>query len=163
MPLATLKGEVSTEQEDAPRNSRTGFFFINGNITRSDVGNTEMVAGTIETSAVGLKYYKGGVEVGDILALEREPGNAHDSYAIKVLNATKNHQVGHIPRGVACILAPLLDQGFISVSVAPLTSPSPTALSLLLFIRTIYHHISNGLIPTLTGCSGFRQAAPFMF
>lgn len=48
-------------------------------------------------------------EPGKALALEREPENAHDAYAIRVLDGTLH--VGYVERGSAAWIAPRLDEG----------------------------------------------------
>ena len=47
------------------------------------------------------------------LYLEREPSNRYDENAIKVLSkvAEEGYQIGHVPRDVAEVLAPSLDNG----------------------------------------------------
>ncbi|KAF9650574.1 hypothetical protein BDM02DRAFT_3164771 [Thelephora ganbajun] len=69
---------------------------------------------TLNTNIVGVQYYKGLVGYGEHVKLEREPNNQYDRNAIKVLNIN-NTQVGHVPRNVAAKLAPLLDQGKVTV------------------------------------------------
>ena len=73
----------------------------------------------------------GLVGYGEQVKLEREPNNQYDRYvpswcmyalisptisrnAIRALNIN-NIQVGHVPRAVAAKLAPLLDQGKVTV------------------------------------------------
>jgi hypothetical protein len=53
--------------------------------------------------------------------IEREPDNVHDDNAIKVViskGAYKNMHIGYIPRGVAAIMAPAIDEGAIEISSA---------------------------------------------
>lgn len=45
------------------------------------------------------------------LALVREPGNAHDPNAIRVVEPSCERYVGYIPRKMAEELAPLMDAG----------------------------------------------------
>ena len=51
---------------------------------------------------------------GEEVLLVREPNNPYDRNAIQVKNISR-HQVGHIPRTVASVLAPLLDQKLVTV------------------------------------------------
>eukprot|EP01059_Diplonema_ambulator_P004261 TRINITY_DN13968_c0_g2_i1.p1 TRINITY_DN13968_c0_g2~~TRINITY_DN13968_c0_g2_i1.p1 ORF type:complete len:158 (+),score=35.67 TRINITY_DN13968_c0_g2_i1:142-615(+) len=132
--------------------------FMNWNINQSDIGNIEVVAGWVECGVVGMKYYKGGVQTGDIVCVERELNNAHDPNAIKVINRTRSNQVGHIPRNVASLLSPLLDRGFLTLTAHIVAPPTPTSLQLLLTLTTIHHHLANGIQPTLQGCPGFKPA-----
>ncbi|KAG8948964.1 hypothetical protein FRC04_009165 [Tulasnella sp. 424] len=66
------------------------------------------------TKIVGVQYYRGMVGAGELVSVVREPTNRYDSNAIRVLNASET-QVGHLPRPVAAKLAPLMDQGRVSV------------------------------------------------
>lgn len=53
--------------------------------------------------------------------IEREPENAYDENAIKVVisgSPYKGMHIGYIPRGVAAIMAPAIDQGSIDISTA---------------------------------------------
>ncbi|PIL34185.1 transcription factor [Ganoderma sinense ZZ0214-1] len=68
----------------------------------------------LRTSIVGVQYYKGLVGPGEEVSLVREPHNRYDRNAIQVKNIGGT-QVGHIPRTVAAKLAPLMDNGSITV------------------------------------------------
>ena len=63
---------------------------------------------TLDSSIVGVRYYAGVAHVGEYMTLVREPRNPYDSNAIRVDNL-HNVQVGHLPRGLAAVLAPLVD------------------------------------------------------
>ncbi|KZT19055.1 hypothetical protein NEOLEDRAFT_1142558 [Neolentinus lepideus HHB14362 ss-1] len=69
---------------------------------------------TMGTSIVGVQYYKGLVGHGEEVRLVREPQNRYDRNAIQVKNIS-GIQVGHIPRQTAASLAPLLDEGLVTV------------------------------------------------
>ncbi|CAL1707747.1 unnamed protein product [Somion occarium] len=69
---------------------------------------------SLKTSIVGVQYYKGLVGSGEEVRLVREPHNKYDRNAIKVENIGGT-QVGHVPRNVAAKLAPLMDQGMVTV------------------------------------------------
>ncbi|KAI9067101.1 hypothetical protein FKP32DRAFT_1588914 [Trametes sanguinea] len=68
----------------------------------------------LKTNVVGVQYYKGLVGPGEEVILQREPHNPYDRNAIQVKNIGGT-QVGHIPRNVAAKLAPLMDNGLITV------------------------------------------------
>ncbi|KAG9316303.1 hypothetical protein JVU11DRAFT_2334 [Chiua virens] len=68
----------------------------------------------LETSIVGVQYYKGLVAPGEQVTLVREPNNPYDRNAIQVKNIG-GAQVGHIPKNAATRLAPLLDRRLITV------------------------------------------------
>ncbi len=57
---------------------------------------------------VGIRYYNGVAHPGEYVKLIREPHNAYDRNAIRVDN-TRNEKVGHIKKGTAEHLAPLMD------------------------------------------------------
>jgi SWI/SNF-related matrix-associated actin-dependent regulator of chromatin subfamily A3 len=60
------------------------------------------------TKIVGLQYYAGKVGKGENVILVRDARNKYDANAIKAVNI-HNTQIGHIPRMVAGVMAPLLD------------------------------------------------------
>ncbi|KAL1918032.1 uncharacterized protein VTP21DRAFT_3298 [Calcarisporiella thermophila] len=64
--------------------------------------------GHLLTRIVGIRYYTGIINVGEMTVFKREPHNPYDENAIRVDNMSQL-QVGHIPRDKAAILAPLLD------------------------------------------------------
>lgn len=49
------------------------------------------------------------LEPGALLTLEREPDNAYDAYAIKVM--LNDIHLGYIERGQACWISPYMDEG----------------------------------------------------
>ena len=49
------------------------------------------------------------LEAGDTVTLEREPENAYDAYAIKVMLAEIH--IGYVERGQAAWISPLIDDG----------------------------------------------------
>lgn len=80
--------------------------------------------GFIIANIVGLQHYRGKISGREMVGLVREPLNVYDPNAIKVLN-TRTVQVGHIERGVAAVLAPLMDAHLISVEgIVPNTRSS---------------------------------------
>ncbi|KZT67187.1 hypothetical protein DAEQUDRAFT_407067 [Daedalea quercina L-15889] len=84
----------------------------NGVIDVGDV-HDEMYC-MIKVPCVGLQYYEGLVGAGEEVRLLREPQNKFDRNAIQVMNIGGT-QVGHVKREFAARLAPLLDQGLITV------------------------------------------------
>ena len=68
----------------------------------------------LKVPVVGLQYYTGLVGAGEEVRLVREPHNKYDRNAIQVKNIGGT-QVGHVKREYAAKLAPLLDQGLITV------------------------------------------------
>lgn len=52
-----------------------------------------------------------GLEEGEELVLVREPGNAYDTNAIKVLHPENEIHLGYIEKDIAAELAPRMDDG----------------------------------------------------
>lgn len=69
---------------------------------------------SLKTEIVGVQYYTGMVGNMEQVVIRREPTNQYDRNAVKVFNAA-NVGVGHLPRGVAAKLAPLMDAGHVTV------------------------------------------------
>ncbi|KAJ2925137.1 hypothetical protein H1R20_g11960, partial [Candolleomyces eurysporus] len=68
----------------------------------------------MNTDVVGIRHYRGLVGPGEEVLLVREPQNPYDRNAIQVKNISRQ-QVGHLSRGVASQLSPLLDKKLITV------------------------------------------------
>lgn len=51
------------------------------------------------------------LEVGELLTLERDPDNAYDENAIKVIHPDSGEFIGFVEKDVALELAPLIDDG----------------------------------------------------
>ncbi len=70
---------------------------------------------THETYITGVKFLKGaqaildGLNEDDFLALEREPENRFDPFAVKVLN--NGHHVGYLPRHIAPLIGKIMVDG----------------------------------------------------
>lgn len=72
------------------------------------------LVGFIIVNVVGLQYYNGTINGREMVGLVREPLNAYDENAIRVLN-TRSIQVGHIERTAAQVIAPMMDSRLINV------------------------------------------------
>ncbi|XP_054652675.1 helicase-like transcription factor isoform X2 [Dunckerocampus dactyliophorus] len=64
--------------------------------------------GQIQGTVVGLKYYSGVVNQGEMVGLVREPHNPYDRNAVMVANIYGS-QVGHIKRELAAAMANIMD------------------------------------------------------
>jgi SWI/SNF-related matrix-associated actin-dependent regulator of chromatin subfamily A3 len=64
--------------------------------------------GVLPTKIVGVRYYSGYANPGELVLLRREPHNQYDANAIQVLNM-HNEQIGHVPRAQAAKLARYMD------------------------------------------------------
>jgi len=60
------------------------------------------------TKIVGVQFYNGVVTDREGVVLQREPNNPYDRNAIQVMNM-RNQQIGHCPREMAAVLAPVMD------------------------------------------------------
>ncbi|KAJ7780541.1 SNF2 family N-terminal domain-containing protein [Mycena maculata] len=69
---------------------------------------------SMRAQVVGIQYYQGLVGPGEEVRMNREPTNPYDSNAIQVKNIA-SVQVGHLPKKVSAKLAPMLDEGLITV------------------------------------------------
>lgn len=69
-----------------------------------------------QVSIVGSSFYPGAsnwianLKPGQAVRVERQPNNQYDSNAIAVF--VFQQQLGHLPRGFAAEVAPLMDAGF---------------------------------------------------
>lgn len=77
---------------------------------RASVSKVSTFVGTFESTIVGVGHYQGFIPPCTNCNLVRAPNNLHDPNAIKVVG-TDGSTKGHIPRQVAVILAPIMDQG----------------------------------------------------
>lgn len=65
--------------------------------------------------AVANEFAYPGVDsakIGDLLKIEREPGNEHDRNAI-MMNLQDDTELGHVKKTLSAVLSPLIDQGSI--------------------------------------------------
>ncbi|XP_042457247.1 putative SWI/SNF-related matrix-associated actin-dependent regulator of chromatin subfamily A member 3-like 1 [Zingiber officinale] len=82
-----------------------------------------VLVGFVLADIVGLRHYSGVIRGREMVGLVREPLNPYDPNAIKVLN-TRTVQVGHIQRGSAAALAPLIDSHLVTVEAIVPKPPS---------------------------------------
>ncbi|KAM9341379.1 helicase-like transcription factor [Symphorus nematophorus] len=68
-----------------------------------------MLFGHLQGTVVGLRYYTGVVNQGEMVGLVRQPQNPYDSNAVMVANIYGN-QVGHIKRELAAAMAHVMDR-----------------------------------------------------
>jgi SWI/SNF-related matrix-associated actin-dependent regulator of chromatin subfamily A3 len=72
-----------------------------------DEGSGWVYLGAIDGKIVGIRYYDGYATMGEQVMIRREPGNPHDSNAIRI-NNVHGTQIGHLPRQIASKLAPYM-------------------------------------------------------
>ncbi|XP_010749377.3 helicase-like transcription factor [Larimichthys crocea] len=70
--------------------------------------------GHLQGTVVGLRYYTGVVNQGEMVGLVRQPQNPYDSNAVMVANIYGN-QVGHIKRELAAAMASIMDRNLAKV------------------------------------------------
>ncbi|KAI3367556.1 hypothetical protein L3Q82_026400 [Scortum barcoo] len=70
--------------------------------------------GHLQGTVVGLRYYTGVVNRGEMVGLVREPQNPYDRNAVMVANIYGN-QVGHIKRELAAAMAHVMDNNLAKV------------------------------------------------
>lgn len=70
--------------------------------------------GQLKGNVVGLRYYTGVVNRGEMVGLVREPQNPYDSNAVMVANVY-GQQVGHIKRDLAAAMASIMDNNLAKV------------------------------------------------
>ena len=58
---------------------------------------------------------------------EREAHNLHSKVAIKVILDTDGSVIGHVPNGLAAVLAPLLDSGTVTSVTGTIKGPPTSA------------------------------------
>ncbi len=80
--------------------------------------------GTVFVGVAGVRFYDGQAIADEGATLVREPNNPHDPRAIRVDNQ-EGQTLGHVPRRTAAWLAPLLDEGRVTVkaTVAEVVHP----------------------------------------
>ncbi|CAH9062324.1 unnamed protein product [Cuscuta europaea] len=82
--------------------------------TEENDGGELYLVGFVTANVVGLRYYTGKVNGGEVVNLVRQPLNVYDSNAIQVLNV-RSQQVGHIEASAAEVISPLIDSGIITI------------------------------------------------
>uniref|UniRef100_A0A8C4FBM4 Helicase-like transcription factor n=1 Tax=Dicentrarchus labrax TaxID=13489 RepID=A0A8C4FBM4_DICLA len=70
--------------------------------------------GSLQGTVVGLRYYTGVVNRGEMVGLVRQPQNPYDPNAVMVANIYGN-QVGHIKRELAAAMASVMDRSLAKV------------------------------------------------
>lgn len=74
------------------------------------------------------------ISKGDVLMLKRDPGNTHDSHAVKVF-AESGHRIGYIPRKCNETVANLMDQGHEIYAIVQEVDPTQRSVYALVYMR----------------------------
>ncbi|KAK2801721.1 hypothetical protein FQN50_007636 [Emmonsiellopsis sp. PD_5] len=96
----------STQQEDDERDATELVDALQA--ADEDAFSSFSLYGTLPSKVVGLRYYTGRATVGEYVVVRREPTNRYDRNAIRIDNVM-GAQIGHLPRTLACKLAPYMD------------------------------------------------------
>uniref|UniRef100_A0A8C1SMX8 Helicase-like transcription factor n=1 Tax=Cyprinus carpio TaxID=7962 RepID=A0A8C1SMX8_CYPCA len=79
-----------------------------------DLPEENVQIGSIQGTVVGLRYYTGTVNRGEMVSLVREPQNPYDRNAVMVANVY-GRQVGHIKKELAAPMAYIMDNNLARV------------------------------------------------
>uniref|UniRef100_A0A671SZG5 Helicase-like transcription factor n=1 Tax=Sinocyclocheilus anshuiensis TaxID=1608454 RepID=A0A671SZG5_9TELE len=79
-----------------------------------DLPEENVQIGSIQGTVVGLRYYTGTVNRGDMVSLVRQPQNPYDRNAVMVANVYGS-QVGHIKKELAAPMAYMMDNNLARV------------------------------------------------
>ncbi|XP_035657108.1 helicase-like transcription factor isoform X2 [Oncorhynchus keta] len=94
--------------------------------------DTGVLFGSLCGSVVGLRYYTGVVNKGEMVSLVRQPQNPYDRNAVMVANVYGS-QVGHIKRELAMLLANIMDNNLARVEgVVPFGVTNQFTMSVVL-------------------------------
>uniref|UniRef100_A0A673Y9T1 Helicase like transcription factor n=1 Tax=Salmo trutta TaxID=8032 RepID=A0A673Y9T1_SALTR len=94
--------------------------------------DTGVLFGSLRGSVVGLRYYTGVVNKGEMVSLVRQPQNPYDRNAVMVANVYGS-QVGHIKRELAALLANIMDNNLARVEgVVPFGVKNQFTMSVVL-------------------------------
>ncbi|KAK2736371.1 hypothetical protein FQN55_001666 [Onygenales sp. PD_40] len=96
----------STQQEDDERDAAELVDALQA--ADEDAFSSFSLYGILASKVVGLRYYTGRATVGEYVVVRREPTNRYDPNAIRIDNVM-GAQIGHLPRTLACKLAPYMD------------------------------------------------------
>eukprot|EP01060_Flectonema_neradi_P028600 TRINITY_DN38477_c0_g1_i1.p1 TRINITY_DN38477_c0_g1~~TRINITY_DN38477_c0_g1_i1.p1 ORF type:complete len:162 (+),score=29.40 TRINITY_DN38477_c0_g1_i1:55-486(+) len=127
----------------------------------------EVIVGSMTTTVAGSSYYDfdaAKVHSGSPILLLREPSNKYDANAIKVvqLNDEKT-QLGHLPRGLSCVLAPLMDAKIIHLEAhIDTTSVAGKGIQICVAV-TVYSLLRDvvlGKVSPLSQVHGWVAASP---
>ncbi|RHY28747.1 hypothetical protein DYB32_005738 [Aphanomyces invadans] len=81
----------------------------------------QVLLGSFKHKIVGIQHYTGRVGKKEAVSLVRQPANQYDRNAIAVFNLS-GVMVGHLPRDLAAVSAPFLDNGIMTIEgVCPCT------------------------------------------
>ncbi|CAG8482035.1 6832_t:CDS:10, partial [Cetraspora pellucida] len=122
IPIETINSEVTPQPESTQSHDATERVFVTPYYVDLDA-----------TKIVGVQYYNGIVNKGEAVSLIREPSNPYDKYAIRVDNIM-GVQVGHIPRDVAAVVSPLIDNGEIKLEATILGNRGTYSIPLQLHV-----------------------------
>ncbi|XP_029620964.1 helicase-like transcription factor isoform X2 [Salmo trutta] len=124
--------------------------------------DTGVLFGSLRGSVVGLRYYTGVVNKGEMVSLVRQPQNPYDRNAVMVANVYGS-QVGHIKRELAALLANIMDNNLARVEgVVPFGVKNQFTMSVVLSFwgkeenrDAVVRQITSRSFKLQTGPTGF--------
>uniref|UniRef100_A0A671VIF1 Helicase like transcription factor n=1 Tax=Sparus aurata TaxID=8175 RepID=A0A671VIF1_SPAAU len=105
---------ASTFPTDQPASQRLGVHGLCPAVSPEPEADGSVLFGHLRGTVVGLRYYTGVVNRGEMVGLVRQPQNQHDRNAVMVANIYGN-QVGHIKRELAAAMAYVMDNNLAKV------------------------------------------------
>ncbi|XP_071768487.2 helicase-like transcription factor [Centroberyx gerrardi] len=99
---------------DRDRSTETLTQAIRAAVSEEPDADGSLLFGQLQGTVVGLRYYTGVVNQGEMVALVREPQNPYDHNAVMVANVYGS-QVGHIKRELAAAMAHIMDSNLAKV------------------------------------------------
>ncbi|KMZ72960.1 putative DNA repair helicase rad5,16 [Zostera marina] len=105
------------------------------------IDSEKYMVGFVIGNIVGIRHYDARIHLNkmEFVGLVREPLNTYDSNAVKVVNMY-GFQIGYIERGIAAVIAPMIDSCYITVeAIIPKTpgsrNPYSIACQIYIFAR----------------------------
>uniref|UniRef100_A0A8C1RQ94 Helicase-like transcription factor n=1 Tax=Cyprinus carpio TaxID=7962 RepID=A0A8C1RQ94_CYPCA len=117
---------INASTSASPRYALIDFLDVGGTMTISqeianltedsgqDLPEENVQIGSIQGTVVGLRYYTGTVNRGEMVSLVRQPQNPYDRNAVMVANVFGS-QVGHIKKELAAPMAYIMDNNLARV------------------------------------------------
>uniref|UniRef100_A0A671VIQ9 Helicase like transcription factor n=1 Tax=Sparus aurata TaxID=8175 RepID=A0A671VIQ9_SPAAU len=107
-------GEVDLFTDPHENTTETLLQLLRAAVSPEPEADGSVLFGHLRGTVVGLRYYTGVVNRGEMVGLVRQPQNQHDRNAVMVANIYGN-QVGHIKRELAAAMAYVMDNNLAKV------------------------------------------------
>uniref|UniRef100_A0A3B4ASI4 Uncharacterized protein n=1 Tax=Periophthalmus magnuspinnatus TaxID=409849 RepID=A0A3B4ASI4_9GOBI len=106
--------EIDLFSDRYDTNAQTLSQAIRAAATEEPDADGSVLFGQMKGTVVGLRYYTGVVNRGEMVGLVRQPQNPYDRNAVMVANVY-GHQVGHIKKELAAAMAQIMDNNLAKV------------------------------------------------